>query len=75
MTCEQEILLAHLTHADKQYQALLSQCVTLEPEYQRIIDHLSPDDRAVLERYIALCEEMDYRKLCIAMCIKKDTLG
>ncbi len=75
MTREQEILLAQLTHADKQYQNLLSQCVALESEYQRIVGHLSHDDRAVLERYITLCEEMDYRKLSIAMGIKKDTLG
>ena len=75
MTREQEILLAQRTRADRQYQSLLLQCTALESEYQRITDHLSPEDRAVLERYIALCEEMDYRKLCIAMDIKKDTLG
>ena len=75
MTREQEILLAQRTHADRHYQSLLLQCTALESEYQRITDHLSPEDRAVLERYIALCEEMDYRKLCIAMDIKKDTLG
>ena len=75
MTYEQEKILAHLTHTDKQYQSLLSQCTALEAEYQRILDHLPTDDRAILERYIALCEEMDYRKLCIAIDIKKDTLG
>ena len=74
MTYEQKNLLSHLTHVDKQYQTLLMQCSELEAEYQRIIEHLTPDDRAILERYIALCEEMDYRKLSIAMGIKKDTL-
>ena len=74
MTYEQEKLLSHLTSVDKQYQTLLAQCIELEADYQRIMDHLSYDDRAIVERYIALCEEMDYRKLCIAMGIKKDTL-
>ena len=74
MTCEQEKLLSHLTHVDKQYQILLAQCAELESDYQRIMDQLSYDDRTIMERYIALCEEMDYRKLCIAMGAKKDTL-
>ena len=67
MTLEQENLLVILTRADTQYQRIKQECAALEEDYRRILAGLEECDRLVLERYIALCEELDHRRICIAM--------
>lgn len=53
--------IAMLVRHDAEYQKLLSECKKLEPEYQRIMASLPEKDRALLDRYITLCEELEYR--------------
>lgn len=66
MMCEQEQKL-NLLAADSVYVELMAQCGELEDAYRQIKDNLAQEDREILERYIALCEEMDYRKLRLAL--------
>ena len=75
MTQEQENMLVALTAADAEYQKLLGQCAALETEYERILGSLSQHDRETLERYIGLCEELEYRRTRIALEMNKAALG
>ncbi|MBE6975562.1 MAG: hypothetical protein E7436_08750 [Ruminococcaceae bacterium] len=75
MTQQEEQLLASLTLCDEIYQSTLSECLALETEYLRIVEQLPPQDRALLEHYIALCEELEYRRTDIALHTKMDSLG
>ena len=43
---------------DPEYQECLERVNALEPEYLRIRDALTPEDRETLEDYIAACEEL-----------------
>ena len=52
---------------DPIYQKLLTDCASAESDYLRIRDSLSPDDRVILESYLALCEETDHRKLYLLL--------
>lgn len=54
---------------DKVYQEFLNSCLSLEPEYNRILGSLSDQDRKLLEQYISFCEEMDHRALMLALTI------
>ena len=72
MTEEQEERLSTAVRKDPLYGKLLSACLKLEPDYVRIKNCLSQEDGAVLERYIALCEEMEYRRTCIAMNLPRE---
>lgn len=56
----------NLVKTDREYQTLLWQCRMLEPEYQRIMASLPEQDRALLDRYITLCEELEYRGAFLA---------
>lgn len=67
MTNQKEIMLFQAVHLDKAYQRLLAQATDLEPEYDRILAALPPEDRQLLERYISLGEELEHRKLTLAM--------
>lgn len=69
MTTAKETRLHHAIRCDAEYQMLLKQCLDAETEYLRIRNSLSPEDQQVLERYLSLCEEMDHRKLVIALTI------
>lgn len=62
---EQKLLAA--TKVDMEYRRLLAECQELEDAYTQIKDNLSEEDRELLERYIALCEELEYRRTCLAM--------
>lgn len=53
--------IAMLVGYDTEYQEVLSECKKLEPEYQRIMASLPEQDRVLLDRYITLCEELEYR--------------
>lgn len=54
---------------DTEYQALLNQCLDIEPAYLDIRNRLMPEDQQILERYLSICEEMDHRKLYLALSI------
>ena len=47
---------------DTLYQALLERCAEQECLYLNIIQKLTPEERLVVEDYIALCEELQYQK-------------
>ena len=59
-------LVASLCKNDPIYQSLLQECATAEAEYLNAINNLSPKNRACIERYIALCDELDNRRTQIA---------
>ena len=61
--------LQQILQQDSIYQQLLNQCREAEPEYLRIRDSLSESDRILLENYISLGEELDHRRLSIALYI------
>ena len=52
---------------DAHYQSLLQECVQLGEAYDRICRQLSEEEKETLERYISICENMEYRKLCLAL--------
>ena len=66
-----EEILTEAVRKDPLYGDLLSECLKLESDYVRIKDSLSQEDGEILERYIALCEELEYRRTCIAMNLPK----
>lgn len=47
-------------------QELLGQLRAAEAAYLRIRDSLPPEERDALERYIALCEEIEHRRGVLA---------
>lgn len=60
-------LLMQVVKTDTYYQSLLQECQELEVEYGRICDGLSQTDKELLDHYISVCENMEYRKLCISL--------
>lgn len=52
---------------DPHYEALFQQNLELEKDYLRIMESLCPEDRDLMERYISVCENMEYRKVCLAI--------
>ncbi len=62
-----EQLILDAARKDGLYQATLSQCLEAEGPYQEILASLSPERQAQLERYIALCEELEHRKTQLAL--------
>ena len=63
---QQEKQLNVLVQEDEWYQQLLRECADAEVRYHQIAQKLSDADRDAVERYIALCEEMEYRRTCLA---------
>ena len=61
--------LAKCAVEDAFYCGLLSKCAVLSEDYHRIQSQLSPDDRETLERYISICEELEYQRTCMAYAI------
>lgn len=59
-------LVAKQCENDPIYQSLLAECAAAEAAYLAIVQTLSPEDRACVERYISLCEELDNRRAQIA---------
>ena len=70
MTYEQEQLLIQAAQADSVYQDLLKNCLSAEADYLRIRSGLSREDQEILDRYISLCEELEYRRTCLALTLK-----
>ena len=64
---QQEKWINALAQEDVWYQQLLQQCEEAEKRYQQIVDRLSDEERDSVERYIALCEELEYRRTCLAV--------
>lgn len=59
---EKDELLCYLVpmmDADPDYQRALQKLKKVEPEYLALSETLTPEQRDVLERYIAACEEVD----------------
>ena len=52
---------------DPIYQQLECECVIAEEAYQRTMDTLPQSKRQVIERYLSACEEIDHRKLTLAL--------
>lgn len=69
MDDEAERRLSEMAKKDAFYCDLLSKCAALSEDYHRIQSQLSPDDRETLERYISICEELEYQRTCMAYAI------
>lgn len=54
------------TRKDSWYQQMLSACDLLSAEYAQFKNSLTPEDQAALERYLSLCEELEYRRTRLA---------
>ena len=66
MTQEQEEKLLELTSQDTIYQEYLKELEHMEELFAKLRGRLSPYDQEILDRYIALCEELEYRRTCLA---------
>lgn len=62
-----EQILLDAVRQDACYQDLLSKCREAEKEYRDILSRLPQADRERLERYISLCEELQYRQTVLAL--------
>ena len=67
MTQEQELRLIELLKEDVLYQQLLTQCRLVETAYRELLRQLPKEKGECIEHYISLCEEMEYRRTCIAI--------
>ena len=59
--------LQELLQCDPVYQKLLLECNSLEVEYIRIKKQLTVENQKLLDKYLALCEELEYRRTYHAM--------
>lgn len=66
MTENQERVLNQLTQKDVEYNQLLLLCTEVESAYLRILGSMDGHDREIIEKYISLCEELEYRRTCLA---------
>lgn len=71
MTYEQEVQLIELTRQDEFYQQLLAECDARTPDYLRILRSLSEADQELLDTYISVCENLEYRRTCLAASMSK----
>ena len=69
MTEQQAFQLQQLANADPIYLELRKECIALEEDFCRIRSRLSETDQDLLDRYIALCEELEYQRTCFALLI------
>lgn len=56
---------------DDRYLHLLTQCRKYEDQYCRILSSLSQADQDTLEEYISLCQELEFRRGCVAAELKR----
>ena len=70
MTNAQESALNNALRCDEWYQILLESCTKAERDFLRIRDMLSEHDKECLDNYISLCEELEYRRACLALQIR-----
>ena len=52
-----------LLEHDPEFKTLLAELVQAEEGYKQVLQKLSSEDQQTVERYIGLCEELDYQKL------------
>lgn len=65
-------ILREQARKDDHYQALLRDYRAAETDYCRILQSLSAQDRELLERYISLGEELQYRMTVLACQIPRE---
>lgn len=58
-----------LTKTDTHYQQLLNTLQIAAAQYGSILKSLPTDTQMQLENYISLCEELEYRRTCLAYCL------
>ena len=51
-----------LLRKDQDFQNLMQRLEIASKDYQRILSKLSPEEKLIIENYIALCEEIEYQK-------------
>ena len=61
--------LRDMAGADFHYQQLLCKLKTAAEQYEHILASLPPEMQEQLENYISLCEELEYRRTCLAYCL------
>ena len=64
---DRERILEERLRTDEVYQDLLRECTAAEDHYIRLLSSLSDTDRAVVERYLSACEELDHRRFLLAV--------
>ena len=64
--------LTEMAKYDPEYQQYLAQARLLEPEFLSIRDSLPENRRALLDTYLAACEQMDHFLLCLAWSVAWD---
>ena len=55
-----------LLDKDGDFQELLEQLAVARVNYQAVVNKLSPEEQQCIDRYIALCEEVEYQKTLTA---------
>lgn len=48
---------------DPEFNLLLGELEQAEERYKQVLQQLSSEDQQIVERYIGLCEELDYQKI------------
>ena len=66
--------LVPMMEQDTDYQQALQRLKEIEPEYLALLETLSPQQRDVLERYIAACETVDDSLLFLAYQIGRNIM-
>ena len=51
-----------LLEHDPEYQKILCDLSVAEKEYNQIMKKLTPEQRELIDTYIALCEELEYQR-------------
>lgn len=59
------VILNKAAWKDARYRSLLARCQKYEGEYCRILASLPRADQDILEEYILLCQELEYRRGCV----------
>ena len=47
---------------DPEFNEMMAALAKAEEKYHMVTQKLSPEDREIVEHYIALCEEVEYQK-------------
>lgn len=64
---EREQQLDAAAKLDMEYLRLLAACRELEAEYVAVTAALPEAHRDIIDRYISLCEELEYRRTYLAL--------
>ena len=68
---ELEYMLTEKTKTDMLYQELLQACMEAERAYNEIAPTLPVEKREVVEKYLSVCEELEYRRTTLALSLIK----